>query len=635
MDNTDDCAALNLATDDIEELQSFVHGVAHSSGSQSAELFPRFSRIIMHYQEQPQLLDPVLESLVCPLTKALLSIAFLPAKGDATSVPVLPHTFDRDRLVHTTRFLWQLASVRGYKTIVRFMPNDVAIFEPVVGLLEAVSLPRVSDAIDPGNGHLNAASEATETPASANWEAQYVLLMWLSLLVLIPFDLVLLDSSLGHSVTARDESAAVIAPLGARLIRLSRRFLRCSGPTREMAAVLLGRLVTRRDLEPALSEFADWGSRSMSLKEDDDPQTAFVVPGVVLSFATTFKLGDRQAMLPIAARVLHPATQLLSSPSAANNALVRKLCVKLIQRAALCFLPQNTAAWRYQKRHRTLQAAISSPPVGTASAETTTNLELQNTNGDAHVCMSESVNGVVRTYTLKESDVGIDNGVGLGGEWVVDVDHAASVESAIESMLCALGDKDTVVRWSAAKGLGRITGRLPRGMADEVVGAVLSSFTDPLGDVATWHGGCLALAELTRRGLLLPERLSQAVPLVVKALQYDVRRGHCSVGANVRDSAAYVCWAVARAYASSTLGKAVDTLAPALITAAVYDREVNCRRAAAAAFQECVGRLGSFPYGIEILTAADYFSVSLRTAVRLSLGLNCNCNCNCGDYVYV
>lgn len=82
--------------------------------------------------------------------------------------------------------------------------------------------------------------------------------------------------------------------------------------------------------------------------------------------------------------------------------------------------------------------------------------------------------------------------------------------------------------------IGRVTGRLPKELADDVVGSVLeclrygstrlcvqrvcvclcvhafislccfSSFHET--DNA-WHGGCLALAELGRRGLLLPSRL--------------------------------------------------------------------------------------------------------------------------------
>lgn len=38
------------------------------------------------------------------------------------------------------------------------------------------------------------------------------------------------------------------------------------------------------------------------------------------------------------------------------------------------------------------------------------------------------------------------------------------------------------------------------------------------------------------------------VPVVLKALAYDERRGSFSVGAHVRDAACYVCWAFARAY---------------------------------------------------------------------------------------
>ncbi len=50
-------------------------------------------------------------------------------------------------------------------------------------------------------------------------------------------------------------------------------------------------------------------------------------------------------------------------------------------------------------------------------------------------------------------------------------------------------------RWSAAKGVGRVTGRLPKELADEVVGSVLELFSEQNSDSA-WHGGCLALAEL-------------------------------------------------------------------------------------------------------------------------------------------
>ena len=61
-------------------------------------------------------------------------------------------------------------------------------------------------------------------------------------------------------------------------------------------------------------------------------------------------------------------------------------------------------------------------------------------------------------------------------------------------------------------------------LADEVVEGVLEGFADANQDAA-WHGSCLALAELARRGLLLPARLPTLAPLIASALHYDLRRG--------------------------------------------------------------------------------------------------------------
>ncbi|KAK1559914.1 hypothetical protein Q3G72_019941 [Acer saccharum] len=66
----------------------------------------------------------------------------------------------------------------------------------------------------------------------------------------------------------------------------------------------------------------------------------------------------------------------------------------------------------------------------------------------------------------------------------------------------------------------------------------------------------------------------------------------------------------------------LEQLAPHLLSVACYDREVNCRRAAAAAFQENVGRQGNYPHGIDIVNNADYFSLSSRVNSYLHIAVS-------------
>jgi hypothetical protein len=72
-----------------------------------------------------------------------------------------------------------------------------------------------------GQGDAAAASSgAHDDAALAAWEAQGVLLLWLSILVLTPFDLRTVDSSVGAAAPAGG-----VTPLAARIVELCQGYL--------------------------------------------------------------------------------------------------------------------------------------------------------------------------------------------------------------------------------------------------------------------------------------------------------------------------------------------------------------------------------------------------------------------------
>ncbi|XP_058559363.1 tubulin-specific chaperone D isoform X2 [Neofelis nebulosa] len=396
------------------------------------------------------------------------------------------------------------------------------------------------------------------------WETRYMLLLWLSVTCLIPFDFSRLDGNL-------------VAPPGQirmstmdRILEVAETYLVVSDKARDAAAVLVSKFVTRPDVkQKKMAGFLDWSLHTLTRSSFQTIEGVIAMDGTLQALAQIFKHGKREDCLPYAATVLERLAGCRLPCS--NQTLLRKLGVKLVQRLGLTFLKPRVAEWRYQRGCRSLAA----------------NLQL---------C----------TQSPREPTVHAETPAGDG-----DCDVPEEVESVIEQLLIGLKDQDTIVRWSAAKGIGRMAARLPKELADDVVGSVLDCFSFQETDGA-WHGGCLALAELGRRGLLLPSRLEDVVPVILKALTYEEKRGSCSVGTNVRDAACYVCWAFARAYEPRELQPFVAAISSALVIATVFDRNINCRRAASAAFQENVGRQGTFPHGIDILTAADYFAVGNR-----------------------
>ncbi|KAG5900138.1 hypothetical protein JTB14_012811 [Gonioctena quinquepunctata] len=488
--------------------------------------YERFSFVLSMYIEQPHLIDLHIDEIL----EKFINLV----RNNENSIELKDIAF---------KFMYVVVNVRGYKIIVRHLPHEVADLEPVLQLLE---------------------SQNPEDPNT--WTTRYILLLWLSIIVIIPFHMSRFDGF--------DEKDAEKKTVMDRILTTIRTYAVVSDKCRDAAAYLSHKFITRHDVkEKHLPSFIEW-VKEQSLGKDSN---VFVKYGTLACVATILKHGKREDLLPHARTLLEWIVNAEFRNNSGSN--IQKLVYKIIQRIGLTFLPPRIASWRYKRGQRSLAANLSS--------------------GDS---------SVVKTPDKSEEQRETDD----------DTEVPDEVEEVIDQLMQGLRSLDGIVRWSAAKGIGRVAGRLPKELADDVVGSVMETFSPRETDGA-WHGGCLALAELGRRGLLLPERLPQVVPVVLQALVYDEPRGYSSVGSHIRDAACYVCWSFARAYESHILLPYVKEIASMLLVVVCYDKEINCRRAASAAFQENVGRQGTFPYGIDILTTADFFSVSIRSNAFLNI----------------
>ncbi|CAN6460921.1 unnamed protein product [Victoria cruziana] len=473
----------------------------------------RFRSIMAKYQEQGQLLEPYLEKIICPVMAGVRQKA-LDLKDEADQI--LETTTNLCILVYT------LVIVCGCKAVSRFFPHDVSDLELAVSLLDKY--------------HISPSLSSLPHETAGMMETKCVLVLWLSILVLIPFDILLVDSSLTNGYHEKQE----VPPLVQRILKISREYLRSAGTMRKASGLLVSSLLARPDMKKAFGSFIQWSQDVLSSYKDDGVDV-FLLLGVVEALAAIFKVGDRKTRLDVVPVIWSSISKLINSTIAAQSALLRKSLLKLTQRIGMICLPPRSSKWRYVGQNSLLAANLSS------SATESYNLSGRPSGGD----------------------------------------------SSVPRCHCRIEEEDDM--------------DVPE-IIEEMMGELLTGLSDT-GD-GSWHGGCLALAELGRRGLLLPVKLPIVIPVIEKALHYDIRKGPHSIGSHVRDAAAYVCWAFGRAYFHADMKSVLESLAPHLLAIACYDREVNCRRAAAAAFQENVGRQGDFPHGIDIINEADYFSLS-------------------------
>lgn len=503
--------------EDYEAVMDMIRKVAKGGLAEREveHLLDVFKKTFDKYLEQPYLLDAHLAEIVQALVKPVKS-------PDCT-----------DDVLHACMgFLVVVTKVRGHKVVVTHLPHELSDIEPVLALLERDIVLRPTT---------------------------YMLLLWLGVLSMVPFQLSRLDS--GDSG---------VKPVAQRIYEVMKANLTAVGKANDASSFLSAHFITRPDIKDLyFDDFVVWLQNQIDLEKE------VTTTNVLSALAMIFKIAKRDVVMKHAHSVMNVLAE--KKLFQCNNFLIEKLALKLCQRIGLCFLPVNLASWRHLRCVKKLSQTVQE-------------------NGP----LSEAAFPAVQ-----------ENG---------EVDVPEIVEEVIDKLLEGLENSSLNVRWSAAKGMGRIASRLPKEFACEVVSSVFSVFERQKSE-SSLHGACLALGELGRRGTLLPEQLPNVVSSVLPCIEFDEQLGKQCFGRVVRDAACYVCWTLSRSYDPSHLAPFVNAVACALVCITLFDREVMCRRAAAAAFQECVGRLGTFPHGIEIITVANYYSLALVQNCYLSLSL--------------
>ena len=177
-----------------------------------------------------------------------------------------------------------------------------------------------------------------------------MLILWLSIIVLVPFDIETIDSRKDGKVT-----------LLQKITGICNSYIANSGKIREATAILLAKLLTRPDVvklgetDRMLTYLA-----TEYTKNKDDGTQMFRVSGIQQTLTEVFKAGHREDLLSRVDLVFDPILKgEIKNKFMSKSSNLRKLRVQLAQRIGCIFLKPKVVKWRYQRGFRSLQQNLS------------------------------------------------------------------------------------------------------------------------------------------------------------------------------------------------------------------------------------------------------------------------------------
>ncbi|KAK2002890.1 beta-tubulin cofactor d [Colletotrichum falcatum] len=575
------------------------------------------STLLDPFQELPQLLDPHLPTWLPLLASSYLAHLNAHARtrartrASAPSASASASSSTRSQLLEPlglaiAKIIYTFAKIRGEKVIVRFLNVESRHIEPLLSALESAERAGITAAAV--SASVSDPSPSAPPPqansAQWSWEERYLVLLWLSHLLLAPFDLSSISSASADPDLTLPEIPAFQWPenlpgITVRVLPLAIKYLASSGKERDGARALLVRVAMRRDMQSlgVLSALVRWSLASLAPGPSAPPQPPYFYIGILSFLAgvlrSSINTSDMDAYLSPIFLAAHSVASAETAAAVGGDtpvaaairsvAVARKMLIKVIRSVTVLLLRKT-------------------PP-------------------DPH--------------------------------------STELIETSIGYLLECLADNDTPVRLAASKALSIVTLKLDPDMASQVVDAVLDSLNrnvlwtrDPDTKTSTrdlaavdpleWHGLTLTLSHLLYRRSPPASQLPDIVHGLLLGLSFEKRStSGGSVGTNVRDAACFGIWALARRYTTAELlqvptaaavvaarvhdagASVLQVLATELVVAAALDPAGNIRRGASAALQELIGRHpDTVEKGIWAVQAVDYHTVALRSRAVHEVALN-------------
>lgn len=504
-----------------------------------------------------------------------------------------------------SKILYVFCKVRGVKVISRFLNNEPKYLELMLrAFIEW-------DAVAAGDPMETSTKGTGVAVQPLIWEERYVMLMWLSHLLLAPFDLASMSSD---DIPIPHDNLAVLGAGGGALspktprvaesiLSVSLKYVIAPGKEREAATLLLARLALRRDMQRLglLDLLTRWAFSVLQPQPGSELPAVYTCIGVLSFLARLGTSGQVEDLAPLTVPLFDQTLSVAQGTSGVSevirsSASARKMIIKILRTITVLVL---------------------------ALVE----------RGDGRLS---------------------------------DEKVASILEEAIDHFLVSLADKDTPVRFAASKALSIVTLKLDPDMASEVIEAVIGSLGENIlykkqdgtlvtsfeaqrldmktlkrnlsaVDAQKWQGLILTLAHLLFRRAPPTHQLPEVLQHLVSGLDFEQRSATgSSVGTGVRDASCFGIWALSRKYTTKELlalnmqeikipidreeTSVVQMLAVELVCAACVDPSGNIRRGASAALQELIGRHpNTILEGIPLVQVVDYHAVARRSRAMIDV----------------